>query len=73
MHCYIGQHILPAGWSNWNNTDNDKTARYAEYENYGPGANPPARVKWARQLSGAEAKAMTQETVLNNWNPNRRK
>lgn len=71
--CYIGPHIFSEGWANWNNADNNKTARYAEFENYGPGANPPTRVKWARQLTEAEAKAITQETVLNNWNPNQRK
>ncbi|HET7897210.1 MAG TPA: pectinesterase family protein [Flavisolibacter sp.] len=69
LHCYIGQHILPEGWSNWNKTDNDKTARYAEYENFGPGANPAARVSWARQLPASEAKLITLKAVLNDWNP----
>jgi pectinesterase len=72
MHCYIGQQVKAEGWSNWNKTDSYKTARYAEYENYGPGANPAGRVKWARQLTADEVKALTVKNVLaglDNWNP----
>jgi pectinesterase len=60
---------MPEGWANWNKTENDKTARYAEYQNYGPGANPAARVNWARQLSDAEAKTYSRQNVLGDWNP----
>lgn len=70
IHCYIGPHILPAGWNNWNNnTANEATARYAEYQNYGPGAQPETRVQWSRQLSDDEIKKYTKENVLGNWNP----
>jgi pectinesterase len=68
IHCYIGQHILPEGWRNWNNTENYKTTRYSEYENYGPGANPSQRVKWSRQLSDEEVKKYTLKNVLWEWN-----
>src|SRR5215203_3612209 len=30
MHSYIGAHIKPEGWANWNNTDNYLTTRYSE-------------------------------------------
>jgi len=56
IRCFIGEHIKPEGWSNWNNTDNYKTTRYAEYKNYGPSAEPLKRVNWARQLTDEEAK-----------------
>jgi len=69
LHCYIGAHIIPGGWANWNNTDSDKTARYAEFEDYGPGANPAGRVNWARQLSGPEAAGITVGDVLGDWDP----
>jgi pectinesterase len=59
MRCELGSHILPAGWHNWDNVENEKTARYAEYHNTGPGANPASRVPWSRQLSRAEAKRIT--------------
>lgn len=69
LHCYIGAHIIPEGWANWNNTESYKTARYAEFGDYGPGANPAGRVSWARQLSGPEAAEVTVENVLSGWNP----
>lgn len=64
--------VRPAGWDNWRDPSREKTARYAEFESTGPGANPPARVKWARQLSAREAEAITVEKVLGDsdqWNP----
>jgi len=69
MHCYIGQHIFPQGWSNWNQTENYKTARYSEYKNYGPGAAIAQRVQWSKQLSDEEAKKYTLKNVFGDWNP----
>jgi pectinesterase len=70
IHCYIGQHILPEGWRNWNNTENYKTTRYSEYENYGPGANPLKRVLWSHQLTDEEVKNFTFKNVFGSWKPN---
>ncbi|MEO6253934.1 MAG: pectinesterase family protein [Ferruginibacter sp.] len=67
MRCFIGEHIKPEGWSNWNNTDNYKTTRYAEYKNYGPSADPLKRVSWARQLTAEEAKALNIQTFFGDW------
>jgi pectinesterase len=67
MHCFIGEHIKPEGWSNWNNTENNKTARYAEYKNYGPSADPLKRVNWARQLTNEEATLLTVKTFFGDW------
>ncbi len=69
IHCYIDRHIIPQGWSNWNNTENYKTTRYAEYMNYGPGAQPSMRVSWSKQFSEEEAKAITLNKIMNGWNP----
>ena len=69
MHCYIGPHIKPEGWSNWNTTENYRTARYSEYKNTGPGANPGGRVKWAKQLTDEEAKKYTIKNVFVDWQP----
>ena len=71
MNCYIGEHIKPEGWSNWNNTDNYLTTRYSEYKNYGPSSGPAARVKWAKQLSDEEAKKYTIKNVLRGWDPHK--
>ncbi len=67
IHCFIGEHIKPEGWSNWNNTDNYKTTRYAEYKNYGPGANVSKRVDWIRQLTDEEAKEYDVQKFLSNF------
>ncbi len=67
IHCYIGQHIKPEGWSNWNQTDSYKTARYAEYENYGPGAVKENRVSWAKQFTDEEEKKYTIKNIIGDW------
>ena len=67
MHCYIGEHIKAEGWSNWNNTESYKTARYAEYKNYGPSADTLKRVNWARQLTDEEAKELILQKVFGDW------
>ena len=69
MHCYIGQQVKPEGWSNWNKTDYYKTARFNEYENYGPGASTYGRVTWSKQLTAAEAGETNIGNVLDGWNP----
>lgn len=69
LHCFMGEHIKPEGWSNWNNTDNYKTARYAEYKNYGVSSDPSKRVAWSRQLTDEEAKKYTLKNFFGNWNP----
>ena len=64
--------VRPVGWHNWDFPDREKTSRYAEFNSSGPGANPAARVKWARQLTRKEAKAITLKTVLggvDGWDP----
>lgn len=67
LHCYMDKHIKPEGWANWNVTDYYKTARYAEYENYGPGADKSGRVSWSKQLREEEVKNITSEKVLGKW------
>ncbi len=64
--------IEPAGWNNWRDPAREKTARYSEYKNTGPGANPEARVPWSKQLTNDEAKTYTVENVLagqDAWKP----
>ena len=60
MNCTLGSHIVPAGWENWRNPDNEKTARYAEYNNSGEGANTKQRVSWSRQLTKKEVEKIPQ-------------
>lgn len=69
MRCFMGQHIKPEGWSNWNNTDNHKTTRYNEYKNYGPAADTAKRVSWSKQLTDDEAKELTVKQYFGDWFP----
>ena len=72
LNCELGGHIKPEGWNNWRNPTNELTARYAEYNSSGPGANPDKRFKWTKQLTDDEAKNYTIEKILggaDNWNP----
>ena len=66
---FSGPQIKPEGFSNWNQTDNYKTTRYAEYEDYGPGADKSGRVSWEKQLNDNEIKKYTIENVLGGWIP----
>lgn len=69
MNCTLGNHILPVGWHNWDKETNEKTARYAEYKNEGPGADTGKRVAWSRQLSEKEVKNITVTKVFKGWDP----
>jgi pectinesterase len=69
INCRIEKHIVPTGWDNWKNPANEATARYAEYNSSGPGANPGARVKWSRQLTDEEVKRFTLKNILGDWDP----
>ncbi|MCL7029064.1 hypothetical protein MKW94_000879 [Papaver nudicaule] len=44
---YMGDHIHPNGWLEWNDTFALDTLYYGEYMNYGPGAGVDMRVKWS--------------------------
>ncbi|XP_078177088.1 putative pectinesterase/pectinesterase inhibitor 34 [Carex rostrata] len=46
MMSYIGDHIKPVGWLEWNDTFALDTLYYAEYNNYGPGSTVDKRVAW---------------------------
>jgi pectinesterase len=71
MYTEIADCIKPAGWDDWG-AANQKTARYAEYKNSGPGAATDSRVSWTRRLGDDEAGEITIEAVLggdDHWNP----
>lgn len=71
INCWMDKHIIPEGWNNWKNPANEITARYAEYNSSGPGANPAARVKWAKQLTAEEAAKYNLKNILGEWNPDK--
>lgn len=69
IECKMDKTVKPEGWFNWDNPKNEKTAFYAEYKSYGPGANASSRVSWSKQLTDKEAKCYTPTKILDNWNP----
>ncbi|AES58772.1 putative pectinesterase [Medicago truncatula] len=46
MLSYMGDHVHPHGWLEWNGDFALKTLYYGEYMNFGPGAAIGQRVKW---------------------------
>lgn len=63
--------IRPEGWNPWGKAKAGIT-RYAEFNSAGAGANPKARVDWAKPLTAREAKAITVKKILGDsdgWNP----
>lgn len=69
IYSKLGEHILPAGWHNWDRAANQTTVFYAEYANTGLGAHTSDRVPWSHQLSGEEARKYTPENIFRDWNP----
>jgi pectinesterase len=66
--------VRPEGWHNWDQPDRERTTRYAESGNRGPGADVTARVAWARRLTVAGASAFARDRVLSgadHWEPRR--
>lgn len=64
--------VHPEGWHNWEKPEREKTVRYAEYKNTGPGAALENRVAWSHQLSDDAAKDYTVANILrgsDGWTP----
>jgi pectinesterase len=72
LECWMGDHIRPEGWNNWGKEAAEQTAWFAEYASEGPGGAASGRVKWARQITAAEAREFRPEVFLRGtdaWNP----
>jgi pectinesterase len=75
LNTEMSEVIRPEGWNDWKKPETHQTARYAEFNSSGSGGSPKQRVDWARQLTKAEAAAITPGKVLggvDGWNPNNR-
>jgi pectinesterase len=71
INCFLDKHIKPEGWHNWGSEDKEKTAFYAEFNSYGPGAGSKERVAWSQQLTDIEAEKYTPGNILkgeDQWN-----
>lgn len=60
-------HIHPEGFHDWGKTEAHNTIYYAEYKNYGEGAETSNRAAFVKQLSESEAKQYTIQNVLGDW------
>lgn len=73
INCELGSHIRAEGWDPWSGDkmfpDKEKTAFYAEYKNFGPGADVSKRVAWSKQLTKKEAKQYTMKNIFRDWTP----
>lgn len=64
--------IRSAGWHNWSKPEREKTVRYYEFGNTGPGAATEGRVEWAVQGQIEEANHIHPRSVLvghDGWAP----
>lgn len=74
MLSYIGDHVHPRGWLEWNATFALDTLYYGEYMNYGPGAGLKQRVTWPGYhiiTSAKDAKKFTVSSFIHgsSWLP----
>lgn len=73
IDCFLDKHIRPEGWNNWRNPENEKTARFIEIENNGPGASLESRVAWSKKGKKKEKKVYEISRVFSSsvekWQP----
>lgn len=58
MESFIDDLIQPEGWLPWKGDFGLKTCWYTEFDNYGPGSNLTARVKWSGIKTISRQRAM---------------
>jgi pectinesterase len=66
--------VRPEGWHNWDRPERERTSRYSESGNSGPGAAPSGRIRWLKPLTMKEVEALTPANVLrgnDGWEPSR--
>jgi pectinesterase len=72
LHSQLSAVVAGAGWHNWDRPAREKTTRFVESGNSGPGSTTASRVKWVTTLPSAEASNWTAEAVMggaDRWNP----
>ncbi|KAJ4823334.1 hypothetical protein Tsubulata_001506 [Turnera subulata] len=57
--------IDPRGWNSWDFSGHEYDITYAEYGNYGPGADTSNRVYWEKKLSSQEVGQLASLSFIN--------
>ena len=66
--------VRPEGWHNWDRPERERSSRYSESGNTGPGASLASRVHWMKPLTREDVAALTPANVLrgtDGWEPSR--
>ena len=79
INCELPGEILADGWHYMSHEEYSETARFMEYNNYGPGADTSGRVSWSSRISTDSAAfystldalkyTYSGSPYLDNWNP----
>ncbi|RCW61831.1 pectinesterase family protein [Halanaerobium sp. ST460_2HS_T2] len=68
INTYMGKHVREKAWNNWRDPAKEKTARYAEYNSYGPGAANSKRFDWIKILTAEEARRYNINMIFTDQN-----
>jgi pectinesterase len=72
VDCWLGPHIKKEGWHDWDKPEARIESFYGECGSRGPGADPEARVAWAKKLGETDKSRYTIARVLSGadgWDP----
>lgn len=65
INSFLDDFIRPEGWSIWQGREtNHLNSFYAEYGNFGPGADTASRIEWLHQLSSSDIESYTLQNVF---------
>lgn len=72
VDCWLGAHISPSGWFDWNKPAAHERSFYAASDLVGPGGNADGWERWTHALTDAERVRFARERVLagaDGWDP----
>ncbi|SFR68508.1 pectinesterase family protein [Anaeromicropila populeti] len=64
INCELGSHIKKEGFHDWDKTESHHTTFFAEYQNYGPGAEDTCREPWVHSLSPEDISQYSIESIF---------
>jgi pectinesterase len=65
INSFLDDFIRPEGWSVWRGREtNHLNSFYAEYGNFGPGADASNRIEWSHQLTEVELETYTLQNIF---------